>query len=84
MIIHGIPSDYELQGDILGLLSECGGWFGDGAITVGIGKIDSKDEQLVLVPKMFLYEAIDFCRPGIHFKEFKLIFGASDNKRRFC
>lgn len=87
VIIHGIPSDYRLQeGDILGidLGVECGGWFGDGAITVGIGKIDSKDEQLIACAKDVLYEAIDFCRPGIHFKELSLFLEQAIINRGFA
>lgn len=87
VIIHGIPSDYRLQeGDILGidLGVECGGWFGDGAITVGIGKIDSKDEQLIACAKDVLYEAIDFCRPGIHFKELSLFLEQAIINRDFA
>lgn len=72
VIIHGIPTETKLQnGDILGidLGVECGGWFGDGAITIGIGEIDSHDEKLIACAKDVLYEAVDFCRAGLHFKE---------------
>lgn len=72
VVIHGIPTEQKLQnGDILGidLGVECNGWFGDGAVTIGIGEISSHDEKLIACAKDVLYEAIDFCRAGLHFKE---------------
>ena len=42
VIIHGIPTTYKLQeGDVIGydIGTELDGWFGDAAITVGVGKI---------------------------------------------
>lgn len=72
VIIHGIPTDRKLEnGDILGidLGVECGGWFGDGAVTIGIGEIDSRDEQLIACAKDVLHDAIEFCHAGLHFKE---------------
>ncbi|OBV28983.1 type I methionyl aminopeptidase [Helicobacter sp. CLO-3] len=75
VIIHGIPSDYKLkEGDILGidLGAEIGGWFGDGAVTIGIGKIDSSDEALIDCTKDTLYKAIDAIKVGMHFKELSL------------
>lgn len=87
VIIHGIPSDYRLQdGDILGvdLGVECGGWFGDGAVTIGIGKISLKDEQLIACAKDVLYDAIDFCRSGMHFKELSLFLEQAITQRGFA
>lgn len=72
VIIHGIPTNYKLkEGDILGidLGVECDGWYGDGAVSVGIGKISKKDEELIACAKDTLYEAIDFIKVGLHFKE---------------
>ena len=46
VIIHGIPTDYKLQeGDILGIDIgvEKDGWYGDAAITAGVGKITHQD-----------------------------------------
>ena len=48
VIIHGIPTDYRLKsGDIVGvdIGAEYNGWFGDGAITFGIGEITKTDKQ---------------------------------------
>jgi methionyl aminopeptidase len=72
VIIHGIPSDYKLQaGDIIGydIGSELEGYFGDAAITVGVGEIDKQDEALIACAKDTLYYAIDIIKDGMRFKE---------------
>lgn len=72
VIIHGIPTDYRLKsGDIVGvdIGAEYNGWFGDGAITFGIGEITETDEQLIQCSKDVLYDAIDSIRVNMHFKE---------------
>ncbi len=72
VIIHGIPTDHKIQeGDILGLDigSKIDGWYGDAAITMGIGKISKEDEELIACSKDALYHAIDFIRAGMRFKE---------------
>ena len=72
VVIHGIPTDYELQeGDIIGIDigTEVDGWYGDGAVTVGVGEINKEDEELISCAKDALYHAIDFIKPGLRFKE---------------
>lgn len=72
VIIHGIPSDVVLkEGDILGLDigTEVDGWYGDSAITIPIGKISKKDEDLISCAKDSLYYAIDIIKDGMRFKE---------------
>ncbi|NOX14735.1 MAG: type I methionyl aminopeptidase [Epsilonproteobacteria bacterium] len=72
VIIHGIPTNYKVQeGDILGLDigSNINGWFGDAAITIGVGKISKKDEELIACSKDTLYHGIDFIKAGMRFKE---------------
>lgn len=72
VIIHGIPNDTVLQeGDVLGLDigSEIDGWYGDAAITMPIGNISKKDEELIACAKDSLYYAIDIIRDGMRFKE---------------
>ncbi len=72
VIIHGIPTDYKLQeGDIIGLDigTEVDGWYGDAAVTVGVGKISSQDEALIQIAKDTLYFAIDIIKAGMRFKE---------------
>ena len=72
VIIHGIPSDTVLKdGDILGLDigTEVDGWYGDSAITMPIGEISKKDEELIACSKDALYYAIDIIEDGMRFKE---------------
>lgn len=72
VIIHGIPSDTVLkEGDILGLDigTEVDGWYGDSAITMPIGDISKKDEELIACAKNALYYAIDIIEDGMRFKE---------------
>lgn len=72
VIIHGIPSDTVLKdGDILGLDigTEVNGWYGDSAITMPIGDISKKDEELIACAKDALYYAIDIIEDGMRFKE---------------
>jgi len=70
--IHGVPTDYRVQeGDILGLDlgTKIDGYFGDAAISMGIGKISKEDEALIACSKDALYHAIDNIRVGMRFKE---------------
>lgn len=72
VIIHGIPTDYALkEGDIVGfdVGTQKNGYFGDGAISVGVGKISPEDEALIACAKDSLYFAIDIIRDGMRFKE---------------
>ena len=72
VIIHGIPNDYCLQeGDIVGLDigTEIDGWYGDSAVTLGVGEICKDDQELINCAKDALYFAIDIIRPEMRFKE---------------
>ena len=72
VIIHGIPTDYKLQeGDVIGydIGTELDGWFGDAAISMGVGKISSTDEALIACSKDSLYYAISEIKEGLRFKE---------------
>lgn len=74
-IIHGIPNDYKLkEGDVIGfdIGTELDGYFGDAAISVGIGQISKEDEDLIACAKDSLYHAIDVIRDGMRFKELSL------------
>ncbi|NPA50669.1 MAG: type I methionyl aminopeptidase [Epsilonproteobacteria bacterium] len=76
VIIHGIPTDYKLkEGDIIGLDigSKIDGYYGDGAITIGVGEISNIDQKLIDVSKEALYRAIDAIKPGLRFKELSYI-----------
>jgi methionyl aminopeptidase len=69
VIVHGIPNRAKLQeGDIIGLdfgaILE--GFVGDGAITVAVGKVTPRAEELVRTTKECLDLAIAEMRPGQH------------------
>jgi methionyl aminopeptidase len=75
VIIHGVPDDTVLkEGDILGIDVgvEIDGWYGDAAITIPVGKISKKNEDLIACAKDTLYYAIDIIRPNMRFKELSL------------
>jgi methionyl aminopeptidase len=72
VIIHGIPTEYRLQeGDVIGfdIGTELDGYFGDAAISMGIGEISQEDEALIACSKDALYHAIDIIKEGMRFKE---------------
>ncbi|HKP48108.1 MAG TPA: type I methionyl aminopeptidase [Pyrinomonadaceae bacterium] len=68
-VVHGFPSDYELQdGDIFSI--DCGatleGFVGDTATTVPVGKVSEDWLGLIHVTEECLNLAIEQCRPGKH------------------
>jgi methionyl aminopeptidase len=70
--IHGVPDDTVIkEGDILGLDigTKLDGYYGDAAITMGVGKISAEDEALIACAKDALYHAIDQIKEGMRFKE---------------
>ena len=80
VIIHGIPTDYKLQeGDVIGydIGTELEGWFGDAAISMGVGKITPQDEALIACSKDTLYHAISQIKEGMRFKELTHILQTS-------
>ncbi|MDD2837572.1 MAG: type I methionyl aminopeptidase [Sulfuricurvum sp.] len=75
VIIHGIPTDYALQeGDIVGydIGTKKEGYFGDAAITVGVGEISNDDQALIACAKDSLYFAVETIRADMRFKELSL------------
>jgi len=61
-VVHGIPGKRKLkEGDIIGLDIgvEFGGFFADGAVTKGVGKISSQAQKLIKATRDALYKAID-------------------------
>ena len=66
--MHGIPSASRRlrEGDILSMDFgvELGGYFGDAALTVPVGKISPEREKLLRVTRESLDRAIDKVRPG--------------------
>ena len=66
-IVHGIPSTRALrEGDIIGL--DYGviydGFYGDSAVTVGVGKISEAAERLMEVTRRSLYKGIEQLQVG--------------------
>ncbi len=69
VIVHGIPNRAKLQeGDIIGLDfgSIYEGFVGDGAITVGVGKVSEKAQKLMDTTRECLELSIEEMRPGRH------------------
>ncbi|KIM11847.1 MAG: methionine aminopeptidase [Sulfuricurvum sp. PC08-66] len=72
VIIHGIPTSYTLkEGDIVGfdIGTQYKGWYGDAAITVGVGAISAADKKLIACAKDTLDFAISIIKPEMRFKE---------------
>lgn len=66
-VVHGIPSKRRLaDGDIisldLGAIHE--GYYGDAALTIGVGKISREAERLVKVTEESLCRGIEEAQPG--------------------
>ncbi|HEX6173715.1 MAG TPA: M24 family metallopeptidase, partial [Candidatus Binatia bacterium] len=66
-IVHGIPSNRTLkEGDIVGLdygvIYE--GFYGDSAITVGVGKVSDEAKRLMEVTQKSLYDGINQIHEG--------------------
>ncbi len=66
-VVHGIPSKRKLnEGDILsldmGVLLD--GFYGDSAVTVGVGRISDEATELLRVTEEALHKAIDQVRVG--------------------
>lgn len=66
-IVHGIPSDRRLrEGDVVGL--DFGviydGFYGDAAVTVGVGAISEQARRLMRVTEEALYKGIEQLREG--------------------
>ncbi|HME62053.1 MAG TPA: type I methionyl aminopeptidase [Candidatus Binatia bacterium] len=66
-IVHGIPSNRALrEGDIIGLdygvIFE--GFYGDSAVTVGVGKVSDEAQRLMDVTEQSLYKGIEQLRDG--------------------
>jgi methionyl aminopeptidase len=69
VIVHGIPNRAKLQeGDIIGLDfgAVLDGFVGDGAITVGVGEVTPRAQELLTTTRECLDLAIEEMRPGRH------------------
>jgi methionyl aminopeptidase len=68
-IVHGIPGERELnEGDVVSLDfgAIVNGFHGDGAITVGVGKISPKAQELIAVTEAALMVGIKEALNGAH------------------
>ena len=86
VIIHGIPSDYKLKnGDIIGIDigTKYKGYFGDGAVTFGIGEVDSKNKELMKCSFDTLNSVIDSIKEGMRFKEISKMLQDNITQRGF-
>ena len=66
-VVHGIPSGTPLrEGDVLSidLGVYMNGFYGDGAVTLPVGRIDGEAEKLLRVTEEALYLGIEKARPG--------------------
>lgn len=66
-VIHGIPSDRALrEGDIIAIDmgAKMDGFYGDSAVTVGVGTIAPEAERLLMVTRTALDKAVAVVRPG--------------------
>ena len=66
-VVHGIPGDRVLvEGDVVSI--DCGavvdGWHGDAAFTMGVGRIDPADADLIEAGRRSLDAAIEVMHPG--------------------
>ncbi len=67
-VVHGVPSSEDIlqEGDIVGLDigMEYKGFYTDTAITVPVGKVSARAEEIMKVTKHALTEAINLAKPG--------------------
>jgi methionyl aminopeptidase len=67
-VVHGIPSATRTLGDgdiiSIDLGAKLDGFYGDSAVTVGVGKISAKAAELLRVTEESLWKAIEAVRPG--------------------
>jgi len=66
-VVHGIPTDRVLEeGQIVSIDvgTEKNGFFGDGAITLAVGRVDPEKQRLMDVTRESLFQGIDNAVPG--------------------
>lgn len=86
VIIHGIPTHYRLRrGDIVGIDigTKYKNYYGDGAVTIGIGNVSDRDSSLIDCSLQTLYSTIDSIRVGMRFKEISAILQDNIESRGF-
>jgi len=86
-IVHGIPGERWLgEGDIVSVDfgAIVGGFHGDGAITVGVGRINSKAQELLAVTEAALMAGIKAARCGNHLGDISAAIQSYVETRGFC
>ncbi|RDU72592.1 type I methionyl aminopeptidase [Helicobacter aurati] len=86
VIIHGIPTNYYLKsGDIVGIDigTKYKGYYGDGAVTVGVGVVHEQDKRLMECSLQTLINTIDSIKAGMRFKEISAILQENIESRGF-
>ena len=71
-VIHGIPDDEPLkEGDVVGfdVGVKMNGWYGDAAITIGIGDIKEEYKKMIEVAKGALFYAVENIKVGMRYKQ---------------
>ena len=66
-VVHGVPSSRRLvEGDVLSvdMGAKLGGYFGDSAVTVPVGRISEEAQRLLRVTQEALFRGIDAVKPG--------------------
>ena len=72
VVIHGIPTNEPLkEGDVVGfdVGVEIDGWYGDAAITVGVGEIKEEYKKMIEVSKAALDFVVEKIKPGMRYKQ---------------
>jgi len=72
VIAHGFPSDYKLQdGDLINI--DTAVWkdnrCADAAMSIGIGQISERDQELLTVAKKVLWAGIESIKPKVQVKD---------------
>jgi len=72
IVVHGIPDNGKLkEGDIIGVDMgvKFNGYYGDAAITVGVGEISKKAKEIMDITERALYKGIKKCFEGNHLSD---------------
>lgn len=86
VVIHGIPSEYRLKtGDIIGIDigTKYQGYYGDGAITIGVGEVSDINKALMACSYDTLVNTIDSIKVGMRFKEISALLQYNIESRGF-
>ena len=87
VVVHGIPSKKQIlkEGDIIAIdIGACyKGYHGDSAWSYAVGKINSKDEQLMKVTHDALFAGLSVIKEGVHLGDVESTIGQYINQFGF-